>query len=134
MDLFQKATYVFDAPHERRRKQQLDMFLRRSRKDVEELQKLQEDQKRSEQKRREKERKEAERNKLIDRVTGLDSPPSVSQSGQKERKKVRDRKTSGATGNRHGREGTPPFDSDDSVPSPSTLAIIQNNKGSETIS
>lgn len=129
-----KTPYVYDGDHERRRKQQLDMYLRRTRKEVEELQKLHEDQKRCEQKKREKERKDAINHKQIERLAtpSHDSPPATpsphathTSSKAEVQKYKKGRKCSGG---RVGREGTPPFDSDESVPSPSTLAIMQNNK------
>lgn len=56
-----KRTYVYDADHERRRKEQLSLFYRRCRKDADDQDRLVEERKRIEQKRKLKEKKEADK-------------------------------------------------------------------------
>ena len=56
-----KRTYVYDAEHERRRKEQLDIIYRRSREEIEEQDRLIEERKRIEHKRKLKEKKEADK-------------------------------------------------------------------------
>ena len=55
-----KVPYVYDVAHEKNRKKQLDLYLRRTRKEIEEQEKLRANEKKSERKKGEREKREAE--------------------------------------------------------------------------
>lgn len=110
-----KSTYVYDADHERRRKEQLDIFYKRSRKEAEDADKLVEERKRIEQKRKlkdAKDKKEAEK-KSKKMATVIPVPTATN--------------TTTTTTTPKGRTSPPTVDDDDEV-SPGTSAILQNNK------
>jgi len=120
-----KVPYVYDFAHEKNRKKQLDMYLRRTKKEIEEHDKLREDLKRSEQKKREKEKREAERRNHVEKTY---SNLNKDQTKMIQADKPKKRKIS-APGHKSPRgDNTPPYESEDSVPSPGSIC---NNKAPE---
>jgi len=113
-----KVPYIFDIAHEKKRKKQLDMYLRRTKSEIDEQEKLREDIKRSEQKRRDKEKREAERLKFTEKTySNLNKKSDVHQPEKKKQRKMSGYKSPRG-------DGTPPHESDESVPSP--VSIINN--------